>query len=138
MLTSLILIFASIHSGALDSLVSKIIEKKVKEYPTLIPNNVNTPKLRFKEADFPKIHLNEVSKNIGDQGCLQSLVESLTGKATRWWGTHKSRLHIWMTKSTYFVKRFGGQKLTTQADINTFHPGDDPTKHIELCQKEWK
>ena len=39
----------------------KIIEKKVKEYPTLIPTNVSTPKLRFKEADSPTFHLNEVS-----------------------------------------------------------------------------
>ena len=53
----------------------KIVEKKVKEYPTLIPNNVGNPKLRFKEVDSPTIHLNEVSKNIGDRGHLQSLVE---------------------------------------------------------------
>ena len=66
----------------------KIVEKKVKEYPTLIPNNVGNPKLRFKEADSPTIHLNKVSKNIGDQGPLQRLVESFIGKATCWWGTH--------------------------------------------------
>ena len=66
----------------------KIVEKKVEEYPTLIPNNVKNPELRFKEADSPTIHLNEVSKNIGDKGHLQSLVESFTGQATRWWGTH--------------------------------------------------
>ena len=71
------------------SIVPKIIEKKVKEYPTLIPNNVSTPKLIFKEADSPTIHLNEVSKNIGDQGRLQSLVESFAGQATHWWGTHQ-------------------------------------------------
>ena len=63
--------------------VPKIIEKKVKEYPTLIPTNVNTPKLRFKEENSPTIYLNEVSNNIGDQGHLQSLVESFTRKATR-------------------------------------------------------
>ena len=68
----------------------KIVEKKVKEYPTLIPNNVGNPKLIFKEVDLPTIHLNEVSRNIGDQGRLQSLVESFTGQATRWWGTHQS------------------------------------------------
>ena len=66
----------------------KIVEKKVKEYPTLIPNNVRNQKLRFKEVDSPTIHLNEVSKNIGDQGHLQSLVESFTKKEARWWGTH--------------------------------------------------
>ena len=52
----------------------KIVEKKVKEYPTLIPNNVRNPKLRFKEVDSPRIYLNEVSMNIGDQGHLQTLV----------------------------------------------------------------
>ena len=66
----------------------KIIEEKVNEYPTLISNNVRNPKLRFKEAYSPTIHLNEVSKNIGDQGHLQSLVESFTWQATHWWGTH--------------------------------------------------
>ena len=70
------------------SIVLKIVEKKVREYPTLIPNNVANTKLRFKEVDSPTVHLNEVSKNIGDEGHLQSLVESFTGQATRWWGTH--------------------------------------------------
>ena len=82
----------------------KIIEKKVKEYPTLIPTNVSTLKLRFKEADSPTIHLNEVSKNVCDQGHLQSLVESFIGQVACWWGTHRSRLQSWMTSSTYFVK----------------------------------
>ena len=44
--------------------VPKIIENKVKEYPTLIPTNVSTPKLIFKEEDSPTIHLNKVSNNI--------------------------------------------------------------------------
>ena len=114
------------------------MKRKLNEYPTLIPNNVKTPKLGFKEVDSPAIHLNKVSKNIGDQGRLQSLVESFTGQATHWWGTHLSRLQSWTTSSTYFIKRFGGQKQTAQVEINTFHLGDDPTKHIELCQKEWK
>ena len=70
----------------------KIVEKKVKRYPTLISNNVENPKLRFKEVDSLRIHLNEVSNNIGDQGLLQSLVESFIGKATCSWGTHQSRL----------------------------------------------
>ena len=65
------------------------MKKKVKEYPTLIPTNVSTPKLIFKEEYSPTIHLNEVSKNIGYQGRLQSLVESFTRQATRWWGTHQ-------------------------------------------------
>ena len=60
----------------------KIVKKKVKEYPTLIPNNVGNTKLGFKELDSPAIHLNEVSRNIGNQGHLQILVESFTGQAT--------------------------------------------------------
>ena len=75
----------------------KIVEKKVKEYPTLIPKNVENPKLIFKEVDSPSIHLNKVSKNIGDKGFLQSLVESFTGQAARWWGTHQSQLQSWTT-----------------------------------------
>ena len=66
------------------SIVPKIIEKKIREYPTLIPNNIGNTKLRFKELDSPAAHLNEVSKNIGDQGHLQSLVQSFIGQATRW------------------------------------------------------
>ena len=66
----------------------KIVEKKVKEYPTLIPNNVVNSKLRFKEVYSPTIHLNEVSKNIGDQSHLQILVEYFTGKEAHWWGNH--------------------------------------------------
>ena len=62
------------------SIVPKIVERKVKECLTLIPNNVRNSKLRFKEVDSPTIHLNEVSKNIGDQVRLQSLVESFIGK----------------------------------------------------------
>lgn len=33
------------------SIVPKIVEKKVREFPTLIPNNVANTKLRFKEID---------------------------------------------------------------------------------------
>ena len=64
------------------SIVPKIVKKKIREYPTLLPNNVGNTKLRFKELDSIAAHLNEVSKNIGDQGRLQSLVESFTGQAT--------------------------------------------------------
>ena len=120
------------------SIVPKVIEEKIREYPTLIPNNIANSKLRFKEIESPVEHLNEVTKNIGDQGCLQSLVESFTGQAARWWGTHQNRLQSWTTASTYFIERFGRQKLTAQVKITKFHPGDDLTKHVDLCQKEWK
>ena len=80
---------AKVHNYYSVSIVPKIIEKKIREYPTLIPNNVGNTKLRFKELDSPATHINEVSKNIGNQGRLQSLVESFTGQAARWWGTHQ-------------------------------------------------
>lgn len=104
----------------------------------MIPNNVANTKLRFKEVDSPAVHPNEVSKNIGDQGHLQSLVESFIGQATRWWGTHQNQLQIWITTSMYFIKRFGGKKPSAQAQITKFHPGDDPMKNFNLCQTEWK
>ena len=58
------------------------MEKKIREYPTIIPNNTTNLKLRFKEIESPAEHLNTVAKNLGDQGRLQSLVESFTGQAS--------------------------------------------------------
>ena len=63
------------------SIVPKVIEKKIREYLNLIPNNTTNSKLRFKETESPAKHLNTVTKNIDDQGRLQSLVESFTGQA---------------------------------------------------------
>ena len=97
------------------SIVPKVIEKKIREYPTLITNNTTNSMLRFKEIESPREHLNIVTKNLGDQGRLQSLVESFIGQVARWWGTHQNRLQSWTSASTYFVERFGGQKLTAQA-----------------------
>ena len=71
-------------------IVPKVIYKKIREYPTLISNNIANSKFRFKEMESPTIHLNEVTKNIGDQGRLQSLVESFIGQVTRWWGMHQN------------------------------------------------
>ena len=62
------------------SIVPKVIEKKIREYPTLIPNNTTNSKSRFKEVESPAEHLNAATKNIGDQGHLQSLFESFTGQ----------------------------------------------------------
>ena len=72
---------AKVRNCYFVSIVPKIVEKKVREYPTLIPNNVGNTKLRFKELDSPAIHLNEVSENIGDQGRLHSLVNLFIGQA---------------------------------------------------------
>ena len=114
------------------------MEKKIREYPTIIPNNTTNLKLRFKETESPTKHLNTVAKNLVDQGRLQSLVESFTGQAARWWGTHQNRLQSWTLASTYFIERFDSQKLTAQVQITKFYLGDDPMKHVDIFQKEWK
>ena len=72
---------AKVHNCYSISIGPKIIEKKIREYPTLIPNNIANSKLRFKEIESPTVHLNEVTKNIGDQGRLQRLFESFTSQA---------------------------------------------------------
>ena len=59
--------------------------------------------------------IEQVSKNIGEHGRLQSLVETFIGQAAGWWDTHQTRLQTWTTALTYFVERFGGNKLTQQA-----------------------
>ena len=43
---------------------------------------------RYKERESPVMHIEQVSKNIGEHGRLQSLVETFTGQAVRWWDTH--------------------------------------------------
>ena len=61
-----------------------------------------------------------------------------TGQAARWWDTHQSKLQTWTTTSTYFVERFGGKKLTQQAQIPIFTQGQNPEEHIKTCEKEWR
>ena len=131
---------AKVHNCYFISIVLKIVEKKVREYPTLIPNNLANSKLIFNEIESPTVHLNEVTKNIGDQDHMQSLVESFIGQAARWWGTHQNRLQSWTTTLTYFVERFGGQKLTAQAQITKFYLGDDLTNtptSIKKSENTW-
>ena len=71
------------------SIVPKIFEKKIREYPNLKPTNVNNTQIpRYKERESPIMHIEQVSKNIGEHGRLQSLVETFTGQAARWWDTH--------------------------------------------------
>ena len=84
------------------------------------------------------MHIEQVSRNIGEHGQLQSLVETFTGQDDRWWDTHQSRLQTWTTASTYFIEIFGGKKLTNQAQIPMFIQGQDPDKRIRTCEKEWK
>ena len=88
------------------SLVYKIFEKKVRDSSTLVPtktNLSNLPSLHYKQIDSPIMHVNEISKNVGEQGHLQSLVETFIGQATYWCGTHQPQLQTWTTTSTYFI-----------------------------------
>ena len=84
------------------------------------------------------MHVEQVSKNIGEHGRLQSLVETFTGQAARWWDTHQTKLQTWTSAATYFVERFGGRKLTSHAQIPIFTQGKNPEEHIKTCETEWK
>ena len=66
------------------------------------------------------MHIKQVSKNISEHGQLQSLVDTFTGQAARWWDTHQSRLQTWTIASTFFIEIFGGKKRTNQAQISIF------------------
>ena len=75
------------------SIVPKIFEKKIREYPTLQPTNVNTTQIpRYKERESLFMHVEQISKSIGDHDRLQSLVETFTDQAARWWDIHQTRL----------------------------------------------
>ena len=105
---------------------TKKIEKKIREYPTLKPTNVNNTQIpRYKETESPVMHIQQVSKNIGEHGRLQSLVETFTRQAARCWDTHQTRLQTWTSTSTYFVERFGGKKLAKKAQIPIFIQGQN-------------
>lgn len=84
------------------------------------------------------MHVNGVSKNVGEQGRLQSLVETFIGQEIRWWGTYQPHLQTWTTTSTYFIERFRGTNLTIEAKINKFLPRNDPQEHINNCESDWK
>ena len=102
-------------------MIPKIFEKKSREYPTLKLTNISIKQIpRYKEKESLVMHIEQVSRNIGEHGRLQSLVETFTGQAARWWDMHQSRLQTWTTTSTYFVERFLGKRLTKQAQIPMF------------------
>ena len=46
------------------------------------------------------MHIEQVSRNIGEHGRLKILVETFTGQAARWWDTHQLRLQTWTTALT--------------------------------------
>ena len=57
------------------SIIPKIFKKKSREYPTLNRTNVSIRQIpRYKERESPFMHIEQVSKNIGEHGRLQSLV----------------------------------------------------------------
>ena len=121
------------------SSIPKIFETKIREYPTLQPKNINNiQKPRYKERESPVMHIEKVSKNIGEHGRLQSLVENFIGQAVRWWDTHQTRLQTYTSALNYFVGRFGGKKLIKQAQIPIFTQGQNPEDHIKTCEKEWR
>ena len=58
------------------SIIPTIIERKVREYPSLAPMKKETsswPSLRYKERESPALHIKQISKSIGDHDWLQSL-----------------------------------------------------------------
>jgi hypothetical protein len=63
-----------------------VYEKKIRQTPTLIStdNRISKP-LRYNERHTPSTHVEAVSKSIGEQGRTQSLVETFTSQAARWW-----------------------------------------------------
>ena len=123
------------------SIFPKIFEKKIRETPSFISTSTESKPLRtlrYSERESPSVHINEVSKDIGDHGRLQSLVETFTGQVARWWDTHQPHLQNWTTASTYFVERFEGKQLTAEASIPKFIQGADPATHIIQYEREWK
>ena len=113
---------------------SKIFENKKREYPSLAPTKTdNKQSLWYKERESPVLHVEQVSKNLGEHGRLQILVETFTRQAARWWDTHQSRLQTWTTTLNLFVERFRGRNLTKQAQIPVFTQGQDLKNHIRIC-----
>ena len=71
------------------SIVPKIFERKISEYPSLAPIQIeNNKSLRYKEIDPLVFHIEQASKNLGKHDRLQSLVEMFAGQAAHWWDTH--------------------------------------------------
>ena len=82
----------------------KIFEKRIREYPSLAPIKTdNKHSLQYKERESSVLRVEQVSKNIGEHGQLQSLVKKFIGQVARWWDTHHSRLQMWTTASNFFV-----------------------------------
>ena len=66
------------------SIIPKIFERKIREYPSLaLIKTENRQSLRYKERESPVLHIEQVSKNIGEHDRLQSMAETFTGQATQ-------------------------------------------------------
>ena len=51
--------------------IPKLFDKNIQEVPSLIPTSSESKRLRplrYNERDSPSVHINEVSKDIGDHG----------------------------------------------------------------------
>ena len=60
-------------------IIPKIFEKKIREYPSLAPINIdNKQNIWYKERESPVVHVEQVSNNLGEHSRLQSLVEMFT------------------------------------------------------------
>ena len=79
------------------STIPKIFEKKIREYPSLAPIKTYKQSLHYKYKESPVLHLEQVSKNLGEHGRLQSLVETFTGQAARWWVLQREIPMAWGT-----------------------------------------
>ena len=105
----------------------------------MAPINIdNKQNLRYKERESPALHIEQVSKKLGEHVQLQILVKTFTVQVARWWDTHQSRLQTWTTGLTFFIERFGGRNITKHAQIHVFIEGQDPENHIKTCEKEWR
>lgn len=115
-----------------------VCEKRLRQTPTLIPTDNTVKKsLRYNKRNVSSTHVEEVSKSVGEQGRIQSLVETFIGQAARWWETHSPRLQTWTIVSTYFVEHFGEKKLSKAAEIPIFKVGYDLVEHIHHFENEW-
>ena len=71
----------SLRSCFSIKVVPTTYEKRIRQYPNLIPSNTKSttiPPLKFKEWESPALHVNELSKSVDEQGQLQSLVQWFT------------------------------------------------------------
>ena len=63
------------------SIIPNIFERKIREYTSLASiKTENKQPLRYKERESLVLHIEQVSKNLGEHGRLLILVETFTGQ----------------------------------------------------------